>query len=152
MQFQSAIRSMFALDKFADALQPAFALITRWYVAWVFLKSGWLKLKDWEQTVALFEYEYKVPVLSPLWGAIAGTAGELVFSVLVILGLGGRIAPLGLFAVNALAVVSYWDVFSTDTGVAGLRQHHLWGFMLAMLTIYGMGKWSADELLRKKIK
>jgi len=143
---------MFALDKFADALQPAFALITRWYVAWVFLKSGWLKLKDWEQTVALFEYEYKVPVLSPLWGAIAGTAGELVFSVLVILGLGGRIAPLGLFAVNALAVVSYWDVFSTDTGVAGLRQHHLWGFMLAMLTIYGMGKWSADELLRKKIK
>jgi len=150
MQFPSALRSMFLLDKFADALQPAFALVTRCYVAWVFLKSGWLKLKDWEQTVALFEYEYKVPLLSPMWGAIAGTASELIFSALVILGLGGRFAPLGLFAVNAVAVISLWHFFSTDIGVAGLRQHYLWGFMLAMLTIYGMGKWSADEAIARR--
>jgi putative oxidoreductase len=150
MQLQAMARALFSLDKYADKLQPAFALGTRWYVAWVFLKSGYLKITDWEQTVALFESEYRVPLLSPLWGAITGTASELIFSVLVIVGLGGRLAPLGLFAVNAMAVISYSHVFFSDVGVFGLRQHQFWGFMLAMLTIYGMGSWSLDTLIKRR--
>jgi len=151
MQFPTLARSFYGLDKYADLLQPAFALATRCYVAWVFLKSGYLKITDWEQTVALFESEYRVPLLSPLWGAITGTASELIFSVLVIVGLGGRLAPLGLFAVNAMAVVSYAHVFFTDNGIFGLRQHQFWGFMLAMLTIYGMGNWSLDTLIKRRV-
>jgi putative oxidoreductase len=150
MQMQTLARSLSRLDQYADPLQPAFALSTRWYVAWVFLKSGYLKISDWEQTIALFESEYRVPLLSPLWGAITGTAAELAFSVLVILGLGGRIAPLGLFAVNVLAVISYAHVLLTDDGLFGLRQHQFWGFMLAMLCIYGMGSWSLDTLLKRR--
>jgi putative oxidoreductase len=141
---------LYKLDALANALQSPFALAVRVYVSWVFLKSGWLKLQDWEQTVALFESEYRVPLLSPLAAAIAGTAGEIVFPVLLILGFGGRLVPLGLFAVNALAVFSYGHWFFTDAGIAGLRQHQLWGFMLAMLVIYGVGNWSVDGWMKKK--
>jgi putative oxidoreductase len=149
MSIAAKLQPLYQLDRYFDALQSPFALVARVYVSWVFLKSCWLKLQDWEQTVSLFESEYKVPLLSPALAAIAGTAGELVFPVLLILGLGGRIAPLGLFAVNAVAVVSYWHIFSSDIGIVGLRQHQLWGFILAMLTIYGVGHWSMDRLIRR---
>lgn len=143
-------RSLDGIAGLADLLRAPFALATRIYVAQVFLWSGWLKIRDWEQTIALFEYEYKVPLLSPFWGAVTGTFGELVFSALLILGLGGRLPAIGLFFVNIVAVVSLWHVFSLETGIAGLRQHHLWGFMLAMLVVYGSGSWTLDRLLGRK--
>ena len=152
MLFNRLYGSLDVIGKWVDKLQSPFALGTRWYVAWVFLHSGHLKLKDWEQTVALFETEYKVPLLSPWLAAVAGTAGELVFSILLIVGLGGRLAPFGLFVVNALAVVSYAHVLLTDEGIFGLRQHQFWGFMLAMLTIYGMGNWTLDNIIKHFIK
>src|SRR5262245_57053570 len=98
MSIASKFQPIYGLDRIFDALQSPFALVARIYVSWVFLHSGWLKLKDWEQTVALFEIEYKVPLLSPGLAAIAGTAGEIVFPILLILGVGGRIPALGLFA------------------------------------------------------
>jgi putative oxidoreductase len=137
-------------DRLFEALQAPFALLVRCYVAWQFLDAGYYKIKDWEQTLALFEYEYKVPVLSPWWGAVLGTAGELVFPVLLILGLGGRWTPLGLFAVNLMAVVSYAHVLLTENGLVGLRDHQIWGLMLAMLIVYGMGRWSLDALLLRR--
>ncbi|HTE39394.1 MAG TPA: DoxX family protein [Steroidobacteraceae bacterium] len=149
MKLRGLIDSLTRFDRYLDALQAPFALLVRVYVSWVFLKSALLKLQDWEQTVSLFELEYRVPLLSPLAGAVAGTAGELIFPVLLILGLGGRIAPIGLFAVNAMAVISYAHVFFEDTGIAGLRQHQLWGFMLLMLIFYGTGAWSLDRLLQQ---
>jgi putative oxidoreductase len=41
----------------------------RLYVAWVFFKSGLVKIKDMENTILLFEYEYVVPVLDPTTAA-----------------------------------------------------------------------------------
>src|SRR4051812_24815208 len=90
--------------RYLNFLQAPFAFFTRVWVSWQFLKSGWLKITDWEQTVGLFEVEYHVPLLSPPVAAVVGAFGELTFPVLLILGLGGRLAPLGLFAVNAMAV------------------------------------------------
>jgi putative oxidoreductase len=133
-----------------DMLQSPIALATRVYVSWVFLWSGWLKIKFWDQTVALFESEYRVPLLSPFWAAVSGTAGELIFSALLIVGLGGRLPSLGLFFVNVMAVVSYWHEFSKDDGIAGLRQHYMWGLALAMLFAFGSGKWTLDRLLGRK--
>jgi len=131
-----------------NSLQPVFALATRWYVAWQFLKSGWLKLTSWDSTLALFQVEYHVPVLPPGLAAVVGTFGELCFPVLLILGLAGRIAPLGLFAVNLMAVVSYSHVLLAEGFEAALGQHVLWGFMLAMLAVYGQGALSLDRVLR----
>src|SRR5688572_15898236 len=93
-----------------NALSHLFALYLRVWVSWVFLKSGWLKIQDWGQTVSLFESEYRVPLLSPHAAAVVGTFGELFFPIFVILGLAGRLSAIGLFAVNALAVISYAHV------------------------------------------
>lgn len=135
------------LSRALDALQPAFALGSRIYVSWVFLKSGYLKLSDWGSTVALFEYEYHVPLLPPTLAAILGTAGELVFPVLLILGLFGRMSALGLQAVNVLAVISYSHVLFQEGFAAAIGQHYLWGYILAVLALYGPGAWSMDNWL-----
>ena len=133
-----------------NALHSPFALLIRVYVSWVFLKSGWLKLQDWGQTLSLFESEYKVPLLPPHAAAYVGTAGELVFSVLVILGFAGRLSAIGLFAVNALAVISYAHVLFQEGFEAAIGQHYLWGFMLLVIIIYGSGALSVDGLLARR--
>ena len=147
MLIDALINPKSVLSRALDALQPAFALGSRIYVSWVFLKSGYLKLSDWESTVALFEYEYHVPLLPPTFAAILGTAGELVFPVLLILGLFGRMSALGLQAVNVLAVISYSHVLFQEGFAAAIGQHYLWGYILAVLALYGPGAWSLDNWL-----
>jgi putative oxidoreductase len=80
--------------------------------------------------------------MSPYVAAVTATAGELGFSALLILGLGSRAAALGLFFVNAVAVISY-----PDLSPAGLKDHILWGALLLVVAIYGPGKISADRAL-----
>jgi putative oxidoreductase len=138
------------LARLLDKLQAPFALASRVYVSWVFLKSGYLKLADWEQTVGLFEYEYRVPLLSPQVAAIAGTAGEFVFPALLMLGLFGRVSALGVQAVNVLAVISYAHVLFQEGFAAAIGQHYLWGYILLALTVYGPGAWSLDHWLRAR--
>ena len=134
-----------------DALAAPFALATRCYVGWQFLKSGWLKISSWDVTLDLFRDEYRTPLLPPELAAVAGTAGELVFPVLLILGLGGRLGAAGLFAVNAMAVISYAHVLLAEGFEAAVGQHYLWGFMLAMLAVYGPGSWSIDRWLAPRL-
>lgn len=125
-----------------NALQPGAALLARLYVAQVFWLSGLTKLRDWGTTMALFSDEYKVPLLSPELAAGMGTIGELLLPVLLVLGLTGRFAALGLFVVNAVAVVSLAEV-----PPAALSQHVMWGVLLAGLAIFGCGRWSLDPWL-----
>ncbi|MFM2275815.1 MAG: hypothetical protein RL211_1687 [Pseudomonadota bacterium] len=127
-----------------DRTQPLAALVARAYVAQVFFLSGLTKLRDWGTTVALFTDEYKVPLLSPEVAAVMGTAGELVLPVLLVLGLGGRFAALGLSVVNVVAVISLSEI-----APAALQQHITWGVLLAALAVYGCGKWSLDSLACK---
>jgi len=131
----------------AGSLAAPFAFATRLYVGWVFLKSGWLKVNDWAQTLSLFETEYHVPLLPPHLAAYAGATGELLFGALVVAGLAGRASALGLFAVNLLAFVSYRHVLLQDGFEAAVGQHQLWAFMLAVVAVYGPGRWSLDGLL-----
>ena len=77
---------------------------------------------------------------------MAGTFGEIVFPVLLIVGLLSRYAAAGLFAVNILAVVSYAHVLLTEGFEAALGQHWLWGFMLLVLAVFGPGRWALDSL------
>lgn len=121
--------------------------VTRVYVAWQFLKSGWLKAMDWETTRFLFEEEYRVPLVPPVLAALGGTVGELVFPVLLILGLGTRYAAAGLFAVNIVAVVSYAHVLLGEGFEAALGQHYLWGYMLLLVLVFGPGRIALDALL-----
>ena len=83
-----------------DRFQPLFALAIRLYVARVFLLSGLTKIQDWNITLALFENEYRVPLLSPAMAATFGTAAELVLPALLAVGLGTRFAALGSLRVQ----------------------------------------------------
>jgi putative oxidoreductase len=129
-----------------DSLQPLAALLARLYIAQVFFLSGLTKLRDWEITVALFTDEYKVPLLSPALAAAMGTAGEIALPVLLVLGLGGRFSPLGLFVVNAVAVIALGEI-----APAALQQHVFWGSLLAGLAIYGLGPWSLDRWVAPRL-
>jgi putative oxidoreductase len=119
-------------------------------VSWQFLKSGWLKLAHWDVTLELFHSEYQVPLLPPTFAAVVGTMGELLFPTLLVLGLLTRVGALGLFAVNALAVISYWHVLGSEGYEAALAQHVLWGFMLAVLAVCGGGALTLDQKLGRR--
>jgi putative oxidoreductase len=150
----TAITSLLAPNAMAarllDALQPLFLLATRLCVSLEFLKSGWLKLMSWDSTVYLFENEYRTPLLPPLAAAVAGTLGEFAFPLLLIAGLASRLSALGLFAVNALAVISYRHVLLGEGFEAALGQHVLWGFLLLLLAIHGPGAISIDRWLARR--
>ncbi len=133
-----------------NALAHLFALYLRIWVSWVFLHSGWLKIQDWGQTLSLFESEYRVPLLPPHAAAVVGTFGELFFPIFVILGLAGRLSAIGLFAVNALAVISYAHVLLAEGAEALARQHYLWGLGLLVIVFYGPGAISVDKWLSRR--
>jgi putative oxidoreductase len=132
------------------SFESLFLLGLRLWVSWEFLKSGWLKVTSWQNTVFLFHNEYQVPLLPPTAAAVAGTAGELVFPALLVVGLAGRLSALGLSAVNVMAVVSYAHVLLSEGFEAALGQHYLWGLGLLVLAVFGPGRASLDHLLMRK--
>ncbi|NRF70654.1 DoxX family protein [Aquincola sp. S2] len=128
-----------------EALQPLALLAARLYVAKVFFYSGLTKLRDWDTTLALFMDEYHVPLLSPMLAAMLGTAAELVLPLLLALGIATRFGALGLFVVNAVAVIALPEI--TD---AALQQHMFWGSLLIGLLLWGPGRWSVDHWLLRR--
>jgi putative oxidoreductase len=138
------------LDPLLIPLQPLLLLAGRVYLAKVFIASGWLKLTNWSQTLDLFTSEYHVPLLPPPVAAVAGTFGELVFPTLLLLGLFSRPAAVGLFFVNAMAVISYRDVLFSEGFEAALGQHVLWGVIIATLAVFGSGVVSLDRVVNGK--
>ena len=136
------LRGRDILDRSLDHLQAPASLLARLYVAQVFFASGLTKLRDWDITLALFMDDYKVPFLPPEVAAWMGTLGEIGLPVLLVLGLGGRVAALGLSVVNVVAVVSLAEI-----APEALQQHITWGVVLAGLALFGNGRWSVDSLL-----
>jgi putative oxidoreductase len=108
-----------------------------------------IKVSDWDATLALFQYEYQVPLLSPSLAAIMGAAGELVFPVLLAAGLLSRPAALGLFAVNAMALLSYPALWEFECPAA-VNDHLYWGALLLVPLAYGPGRFAIDEWLAKR--
>ncbi len=143
---QTLARLALSVAQALNTLQPVAALLARLYVAQVFFLSGLTKIRDWDITLALFMDEYKVPLLPPALAAVMGTAGELVLPVLLVLGLGGRFAALGLSVVNVVAVLSLSEI-----APAALQQHVFWGALLAGIAIYGPGRFSVDHWLVRRL-
>lgn len=144
--FQRIFKLWQPITSALDALQPLAAISARVYVAYVFFLSGLTKIRDWETTVSLFTDEYKVPVLSPQVAAAMGTGGELLLPVLLVLGLFGRFAALGLSVVNIVAVISLSEI-----APAALQQHITWGVLLAALALFGAGKYALDSFMAPKL-
>jgi putative oxidoreductase len=125
------------------------SLAIRLYVGWQFFKSGIVKVEDWNATLALFHYEYQVPLLPPSLAAYVGAFGELAFPLLLAIGLLSRPAALGLFAVNLMAVLSYPALFQFDCPAA-INDHFYWGALLLVLVAFGPGRFSLDRWLTNR--
>lgn len=143
-------RLVLRADRAVQALQPlqSLALLAaRAYVASVFFRSGLTKLRDWDTTLALFQDEYHVPLLDPAVAAVAGTAGELLLPVLLVLGLGARCAAAGLSVVNLVAVLSLAEIAE-----AALQGHVFWGSLLVGVLLWGPGRLSLDAALAPRLR
>jgi putative oxidoreductase len=134
----------------ADRLQPVALLALRLYVSSVFFRAGIVKISDWGATLALFHDEYKVPLLPPDVAACVGAFGELAFPVLIALGLLGRFGAAGLFVVNAMAVISYPQLWGFDCPAA-IQSHFWWGSILLALALFGPGRLSIDHLVLRRL-
>ena len=144
VKLESPVRT---INNLLLSLQPLLLLFFRFYVAWVFLKSGLWKLNNWEQNLAVFEYEYAVPLLNYEVAAYLATFGELVFPIFLIAGLGTRFAAIAISFINIVAVISY---YSTLAKGAGLVLHQLYGAMLLVSIVYGGGFLSIDQWIKSK--
>ena len=132
-----------------DIMVYGFDLMVRLYLLKVFFQSGLTKIQSWQSTIDLFAYEYSVPLLSPKIAAILATGGELIFPVLLLVGLMTRPAAIGLFVLNAVAAYAY--ALTDFYNFTGMLDHILWGAMILVYVLYGPGPLSIDSLLSKNM-
>ena len=122
-------------------------LILRCYVGWQFMKSGLVKIQNWPGTLDLFHNEYHVPLLPPDLAAYMGAGGELFFPCLIFIGLFSRPAAIGLIGVNAMAVISYPQLWEFECPAA-INDHFYWTILLVIVLVFGAGRFSIDGILK----
>lgn len=146
-------RPALLLEQFAPRLAPLAQLALRFALAIPFFRSGLTRWDGFGQisdsTLYLFREEFRlhlfgteVPYPAPaLFGHAAGIA-ELVLPVLLVLGLGTRVAALGLLAMTCVIQLTIPD---------GWANFHLpWAAMALSLIAFGAGPLSLDRLFSKR--
>jgi putative oxidoreductase len=107
----------------------------------VFFKSGLLKINSREFAVKLFQDEYKVPLLDPVFAAQVTAFVELTVPVFLFLGLATRLATLPLlgmvFVIQAFVYPQAWT------------EHLLWASVLVYLLTRGPGILSLDHVIER---
>ncbi len=110
-------------------------------VGLVFFKAGLLKFNSFEFAVKLFQDEYKVPLLDPATAARITTFVELVFPILLFIGLASRLATLPLLGEIAVIQIFVYKQAWTD--------HVFWGSALLFILTRGPGVFSVDYLIER---
>jgi putative oxidoreductase len=127
----------------ASWLQATILLVVRLWIAEIFFMSGLTKIKSWTTTTALFEDEYKIPLLSPEIAAYIATSVELAIPVLLMLGLMTPLSALGLIGMTLVIEIFVYP----DTA-----EHYYWLLLLSILFTHGGGKFGLDYWLLKRFK
>jgi putative oxidoreductase len=122
----------------------AVILVARIATFSVFLRSGLVKLDDWNATLMLFRDEYKVPILPPDVAATMAASMELGASSLVLIGLFTRPAALGL-----LGMVSVIQIFVYPEA---WPDHIQWLGFVIFIVCRGPGAISVDALIKRALK
>ena len=143
---EKIIQEYFKLTKWLDFFSPIAELAIRIVIARVFLESGLVRIDNMNSTIWLYANEYKVPFISPVIAAYLGTAIELTFPILLVLGLFGRLSALVLLGMNVVIVTCYAGI-----PVEAVENHILWALILLMFFLRGTGKLSIDYWIRKKV-
>ena len=137
----------------------AIALLARFSIAAVFWKSGQTKVEGlaidivggefhlgWphlsDSAVALFQQEYKLPLLLPELAATLAACAEHFFPVLLLLGIATRLSALGLLGMTlTIQLFVYPDAYPT---------HGTWAALLLYLVAQGPGKVSVDAWIARR--
>lgn len=131
------------LERIPDDL---IAVVARLSVAAVFWNSGQTKLDGWrvsENAIYLFEHEYALPLISPGLAAHLATLAEHFLPVLLVLGLGSRLAALGLLAMTlVIQIFVYPSAWPT---------HGTWAGCLLIIIARGPGRLSLDHVLAARL-
>ncbi len=102
---------------------------------------GWPEIKD--ATFYLFENEYQLPFIPYELAAYLAATAEHIFPVMLLLGLGTRIASLGLLVMTmTIQIFVYPDAYST---------HLTWMALCTLLILKGAGWLSLDKLIAERM-
>lgn len=134
-------------------------LLARFAIAAVFWKSGQTKIEGFsldiialeahlgwphlkESTLFLFEYEYNLPLLSPMVAAILATLAEHILPILILSGFLARFAALGLAGMTlVIQLFVYPDAYPT---------HATWLAIALLIMWRGAGTVSLDHVIFKR--
>lgn len=98
---------------------------------------GWPRLSD--SAVALFQEEYRLPLIAPELAAPMAAVAEHVFPLLILIGLATRFSALALLGMTAvIQVFVYPGAYAT---------HGTWAAVLLYLMVHGPGRLSVDNWL-----
>jgi putative oxidoreductase len=96
------------------------ALVARVPIAAVFWRSGRTKVEGWnifqvnDSAILLFENEFQLPLLNPVFAAHITAIAEHVLPVLLVLGLATRYSALALLVMTAvIQIFVYPDAWPT---------------------------------------
>jgi len=131
------------LDELGRFPLPLLQLMFRVAVAAVFFKSGLTKIASWELTLQLFQEEYAVPLLPVPIAATLATTAELSMPVLLVLGLGARLAALPLLGMTLVIQLFVYP--------ENWAEHLMWASLLLFIVTRGPGLLSVDHLVRRTL-
>jgi putative oxidoreductase len=131
------------LNELARFPLPILQLMFRVAVAAVFFKSGLTKIASWELTLQLFQDEYAVPLLPVPVAATLAAATELSMPVLLVLGLGARLAALPLLGMTLVIQLFVYP--------ENWAEHLMWASLLLFIVTRGAGALSLDRLVRRAV-
>jgi putative oxidoreductase len=119
------------------------ALLCRLSLAAIFWLSGRTKVTGLieisDGAIALFETEYDLPWLPPVWGAHLSAYAEHLFPIMLVLGLATRFGALALLAMTlVIQIFVYPQAWPT---------HLSWTVIMLYLITRGGGRWSLDRRL-----
>lgn len=101
---------------------------------------GWPHLSD--SAVALFRYEYKLPLIPPELAATLAASAEHVFPILLLFGLATRFSALALLGMTlVIEIFVYPDAYPV---------HGVWATVLLYLIAKGPGRISVDYWLARR--
>jgi putative oxidoreductase len=140
MELIMSFRTIF--DLLTRVPNDLIAMLARIGIGVVFFRSGMLKLEGWDSgnTLALFQYEYQLPLIPPEIAAPLAMAAELTVPLFLFAGLGTRFAALVLLGMTlVIEIFVYPNAFDT---------HAVWAAVLLFLIKFGAGTFSLDHALK----
>lgn len=121
------------------------ALVARLSIAGVFWQSGQTKVEGFTVTntaVALFQDEYKLPLISPWLVAHLAAFAEHLFPILLVIGLATRFSALALLGMTlVIQIFVYPSAWPT---------HGTWAACLLFVMMRGPGFLSIDAMIARR--